>query len=483
MLMLDQTLSGRYRVEQLLGSGGMAQVYRGTDTVLSRPVAIKVLSSDYAGDPAFVERFRREAQAAARLNHPTVVSVFDTGSDDGVHYIVMEFVSGQTLAEVLATEGPLPPERAAWVTARVAEALSFAHEAGLVHRDVKPGNVMLTERGDVKVMDFGIARAAAGPGQDLTETTSILGTAAYLSPEQAEGKPVDPRSDIYSLGVVLYELLTGRAPFTGSTPVAVAYKHVTEEPTPPSAVQPGVPPAVEAIAMRALAKDPAQRYQSAERMRADLEAAAGGASAAAVPIPDTERLDRDRTATLPPVVAPPARRPPSRRRAWPYVLAGLAVAALVALILVGTLSGGGLPTRRGSHGTPSGHASSPPASPSHAATTPATTSPPTSSVQDAVTNLATVLSQGVSSGAISDKAAQDVLHHAGDALKSYQDGKLDDALKNLSDLETKIDEAAQHGDVSAAYAADLKQAVEALAAAMQADPTPSSEITLPGEND
>ncbi|MDP9342611.1 MAG: Stk1 family PASTA domain-containing Ser/Thr kinase [Actinomycetota bacterium] len=481
MLKLDHTLSGRYRVEGLLGSGGMAQVYRGTDTVLSRTVAIKVLSSDYARDPAFVERFRREAQAAARLNHPTVVSVYDSGSDGGVHFIVMEFVAGRTLADVLAAEGPLPPERAAAISARVAEALSFAHEAGLVHRDVKPGNVMITEQGDVKVVDFGIARAASG--QTVTQTTSILGTASYLSPEQAEGKPVDGRSDIYSLGIVLYELLTGRVPFTGSSPVAVAYRHVTEEPVPPSAVRPGVPPALEAITLRALAKDPAQRYQSAELMRSDLEAVAragAAASATAVGEPDTERLDRDRTATLPPVVAPPtqpspAGRPPARRRAWPFVLAAVAVLAIVALIVVGLLGGNGGPIRHASGGSPrpSGgghHPSSPPA-------------PATSSVQDAVVNLANVLSRGVSSGAISDKAAQDVLHHAADAVHDYQEGKLDDALKKLSDLAGKIAQAVQHGDISSAYAGQLTQAVQALATAMQAQPTPSGEITLPGEGD
>jgi serine/threonine protein kinase len=481
MLKLDQTLAGRYRIEELLGTGGMAQVYRGTDTVLSRPVAIKVLSAEYVRDPAFVERFRREAQAAARLNHPAVVSVYDTGSDDGIHFIVMEFVSGRTLADVLAAEGPLPPERAAAITARVAEALSFAHDAGLVHRDVKPANVMVTDRGDVKVMDFGIARAASG--QTITGTTSVLGTASYLSPEQAQGYRVDPRSDVYSLGVVLYELLTGQVPFTGPSAVAVAYKHVSEDPVPPSEIRSGIPPTLEAIAMRAMAKDPSHRYQSAQRMQADLEAVASGAEPRSVAAADTQRLDHERTMALPAATPPPSR--PRRRGAWIVALAAVAVVAIAALILLAFLGNEGLRPRHSTGLSPS-HAPQP-TSPRAVTSPPATSSPSPPppagpSVQGAAGNLAGVLAQGVSAREIRNNQARDLLHRAADAIKAYGDGKLDDALKKLDDLQGKVDEAVQHGDIrSASYAAQLKGAIQALAAAMQAQPTPSGEISIPGE--
>src|SRR6266571_1782594 len=244
-------MSGRYRIEDLLGQGGMAQVYRGNDTVLGRTFAIKFLGPQYARDDAFVQRFRREAQAAARLNHPGVVSVYDTGSDGGVHYIVMEDVAGQ-----------------------VAGALSFAHAAHLVHRDIKPANIMLTPAGEVKVMDFGIARALST--DSLTQTATVLGTASYLSPEQAQGAPVDARSDLYSLGVVLYEMLVGQAPFAGDSPVAVAYKHVREDPVLPTHLVPEVGEDLEAVVMKAMAKNPANRYTTAEEMREDLERAMHG---------------------------------------------------------------------------------------------------------------------------------------------------------------------------------------------------------------
>jgi serine/threonine-protein kinase len=265
----DIVLAGRYELEGELGHGGMATVYRGTDRVLHRPVAVKVLAAHHARDLDFVARFRREAQAAARLNHPNVVAVYDTGEDGDRYFIVMELVDGHTLQEVLRERGPLSPDEAAAIAEQAAAALAAAHAEGIVHRDIKPANIMITPSGDVKVMDFGIARAAT-VGDSITRTTSVLGTASYLSPEQAESRPLDARSDIYSLGVVLYEMLAGRAPFEGETAVSVAYKHVNEQPVPPSRHHPDVPAELEAIALQAMAKDPAHRYQQAEDMRADL---------------------------------------------------------------------------------------------------------------------------------------------------------------------------------------------------------------------
>jgi eukaryotic-like serine/threonine-protein kinase len=277
-----RVLAGRYEIDALLGQGGMARVFRGTDRVLDRTVAIKVLSPQFADDDQFVTRFRREAQAAAGLNHPNIVSVYDTGDQGDVHFIVMEYIEGRTLRDVIRSEGPLLPERAAEIGEAVARALSTAHQAGLVHRDIKPGNIMLTRDGEVKVMDFGIARTSTG--DTLTQTAAVLGTASYLSPEQAQGLTVDARSDLYSLGCVLYEMLTARAPFTGDSPVAIAYKHVKEDPVPPSHLNPDVPPTLDAVVLKCMAKNPANRYETAEELRADLERARRGLPTLATPV-------------------------------------------------------------------------------------------------------------------------------------------------------------------------------------------------------
>ncbi|MGE3621810.1 MAG: Stk1 family PASTA domain-containing Ser/Thr kinase [Acidimicrobiia bacterium] len=286
--MPDQTsrvFNGRYELHRLLGRGGMAEVYLARDQLLDRPVAVKVLFPEHARDPNFVERFRREAQAAANLNHPNIVGVFDWGQSDGTYFIVMEYVDGRSLAEILRTEGPLHPDRAADVIADVAAALGFAHRNGVVHRDVKPGNVLVTPSGQVKVADFGIARAIEShPEDNLTQAGTVMGTATYFSPEQARGSSVDPRSDIYSLGCVLYELLLGRPPFTGDSPVAIAYKHVQEAPTPPRQLSPAVPPAMEAIVLKCLAKNPVNRYPSAEDLRADLRRYREGSRILAEPV-------------------------------------------------------------------------------------------------------------------------------------------------------------------------------------------------------
>jgi serine/threonine protein kinase len=262
---------GRYELYRRIARGGMAEVFLARDQLLDRPVAVKVLFPEYATDPSFVERFRREAQAAANLNQPNVVSVYDWGQEAGTYYIVMEYVEGRSLAEIIRAEGPLHPDRAADIASDIASALSFAHRNGVVHRDIKPGNVLINNAGQVKVTDFGIARAIAGsPADNLTQAGAVMGTATYLSPEQAQGQPADPRSDVYSLSVVLYEMVTAGPPFTGETPVAIAYKHVQEEPVPPSRYNSDVPAELEAICLHGLSKEAANRYESAEAFRGDL---------------------------------------------------------------------------------------------------------------------------------------------------------------------------------------------------------------------
>ncbi|WP_037869768.1 Stk1 family PASTA domain-containing Ser/Thr kinase [Streptomyces sp. SPB074] len=278
-------LGGRYELGHVLGRGGMAEVYLAHDTRLGRTVAVKTLRVDLARDPSFQARFRREAQSAASLNHPAIVAVYDTGEDyvDGVSipYIVMEYVDGSTLRELLHSGRKLLPERSMEMTIGILQALEYSHRAGIVHRDIKPANVMLTRTGQVKVMDFGIARAMGDSGMTMTQTAAVIGTAQYLSPEQAQGETVDARSDLYSTGCLLYELLTVRPPFIGDSPVAVAYQHVREEPQPPSVFDPEITPDMDAIVLKALVKNPDYRYQSADDMRADIEALLDGRPVAA----------------------------------------------------------------------------------------------------------------------------------------------------------------------------------------------------------
>ena len=310
----------------------MAKVFEGTDTVLGRTVAIKVLAPQFADDQSFVERFRREAQAAARIGQQQVVSVFDTGSDDGVHYIVMEYVEGRTLAEFLAGGGRIMPDRAIGIAQDVCRALEAAHAQGVIHRDIKPGNIMMSPRGEVKVADFGIARVTT-TNETLAQTAAILGTASYLSPEQAQGQPVDGRSDIYSLGCVLYEMVTGRPPFLGDTPVAVASKQVLEQPVPPSTLNPDVTPELDAVILRALSKNPANRYQSAEEFRADLDRAQRGLPVEAAPllaVGATQVLDRPDSSQATQVLPGPE---PERRSPWVPIVVTIVLVALLGLLL------------------------------------------------------------------------------------------------------------------------------------------------------
>jgi len=371
-------LGGRYQVGALIGRGGMAEVHAGHDTRLGRTVAIKMLRSDLARDPAFLARFRREAQSAAGLNHPAIVAVYDSGEDEdtdsgggkvALPYIVMEYVEGRTLREILNEATVLEPTEAARVTEGVLDALSYSHRMGIVHRDIKPANVMLTPAGAIKVMDFGIARAIADTAATMTQTKSVIGTAQYLSPEQAQGNHVDARSDLYSTGCLLYELLTGRTPFVGDSPVSIAYQHVGQAPQPPSVYQPGLSADLDAVVLHSLVKDRDARYQDAAQFRSDLAAARSGrpissaargtAAAAALGtaglggdptmamgqtetqpgaqtdttrVAGAHRSPQHNTATLPAIGRDPSEVPPKPHKAT-YALLTLAVIA--ALVLVG----------------------------------------------------------------------------------------------------------------------------------------------------
>jgi eukaryotic-like serine/threonine-protein kinase len=322
-------LGDRYELEGVVGRGGMAEVYRARDIRLDRVVAIKTLRADLARDQTFQARFRREAQSAASLNNPSIVAVYDTGEDLStgvpVPYIVMEYVDGRTVRDLLIEGHRLLPERALEIIAGVLRALEYSHQAGIVHRDIKPGNVMVTRNGDVKVMDFGIARAMSDSQATMTQTAQVIGTAQYLSPEQARGERVDSRSDLYSTGCLMYELLTGRPPFTGDSPVAIAYQHVRENPIPPSRLDPTIPPWADAIILKAMAKPPNERYQTAAEMLADIQRAASGMQVAAMAPPPT-RADyygySDRTQRMGPQTmmgaAPTAAVPPYQQAGYGY---------------------------------------------------------------------------------------------------------------------------------------------------------------------
>jgi serine/threonine-protein kinase len=329
-------LDGRYRVISRLGSGGMADVYLARDTLLGRQVALKLLHHRFSSDQEFVERFRREASSAAGLSHPNVVSVYDRGEWEGTYYIAMEYLPGRSLKAVLREHGPLSPDDAIDITIQILLALRFAHKRGIIHRDIKPHNVILDEEGRAKVTDFGIARAGAS---DMTMTGSIMGTAQYLSPEQAQGYAVSEASDIYAVGVVLYELLTGGVPFEGESAVTIALKQVSVQPTPPSQRNPQVSPALDAVVLRAMAKDPAARFAGADELIAALQQARAGIAPASLPIgngaPQTAPL---LVPPLPPVDGQPedaaAAEADEKRRRAGWIAAGIAVAAIIVAVLL-----------------------------------------------------------------------------------------------------------------------------------------------------
>ena len=345
-------LGDRYDVGQVIGRGGMAEVYEGTDRRLNRRVAIKVLRPDLARDPMFQERFRREAQSAAGLNHPNIVAIYDTGEDligEGANqvsipYIVMEYVDGVTLRHMLNNGPRILPERALEVIAGLLAALDYAHRHGIVHRDIKPANIMINAHGDAKVMDFGIARAMSDAATSVTATSAVMGTAQYLSPEQARGESVDARSDIYSTGCVLYELLTSSPPFNGDSPVSIAYQHVNEAPKLPSSIDPSIPTTLDTIALTALTKSPANRYQTAAEMRFDIERAIAGMPISTRPSVAPVAADLGSTTVIPltsPAVttAVMTHTKPGGRKKWVTVTIATVVSALLLLFVGSQLLG------------------------------------------------------------------------------------------------------------------------------------------------
>lgn len=454
---IPEMLGNRFRIDRLIAEGGMARVYEGTDTVLGRVVAIKVLSASLSQDPSFVARFEREARSVASLNHPNLVGVYDTGSEGDLHYIVMEHVQGSTLDAVIGQEAPMDPERVAEIAVQVCHALAVAHDKGIFHRDIKPGNIMIEPGGRVKVMDFGIAKSST---DSLTQVGAVLGTVKYLAPEQAAGLPIDERVDIYALGCVMYEMLTGRPPISGESLVEIAHKLATEHPPPPSTLNPLVPAHLDRVVMRALAKDPGNRYLNTVAMRLDLEGVlpeagyAGAAVAAAgdAGSPTVVQQAGERTRVL----ERPLERPAGRR--WLLML-GVLLLAGGALILLLNLVGDRTPDLEAGL-SPTPPATTAPPSPSPTPTEsptppPSPTPSPTPSPEptetsdepgparvQAVRNIAGgisgVLNAGLASGEISERAAENVADEVEKVVTQYEKGDVEDALKAVAEARSEV---------------------------------------------
>jgi eukaryotic-like serine/threonine-protein kinase len=488
-------LADRYELGPVLGQGGMARVHQGLDRQLGRRVAIKVLAPPFDRDGEFVERFQREARAAAGLSHPNIVAVFDSGSDDGTHFIVTELVEGETLADRLGRDGPMPPADAVAVSIDIARALAVAHARGLIHRDIKPGNVMLLPDGGVKVVDFGIARAA---GSDtLTHTGVVLGSTAYLSPEQAGGQPVDERADLYSLGCVLYEMLTGQVPFSADTPIATMYRHVNEDAAPPSTIAP-VERELEDVVLRCLEKDPKRRFASAAELESALlavplarggdtmrletvvaaetqpvgrvgAAAAGGAIAAgaagAVAADDAKTepvaaVAADggglRSRQTAPSHAPP-RRFPRVRRPWLIAAGVVAVVALAGVLLAATMNDP-LPTRAAAARDAAREAAQDALPPE---------TPPT--FADAWSGLIAAIGSAQATEDISDHAAEELLKDADELLGAYREGDTDKVGESLQHLDEHLAKAVEEEEISPAAVDAVDSAIIDLGAALQSE--------------
>ena len=464
---LEHALADRYELGPVLGQGGMARVHRGLDRQLRRQVAIKVLAPPFDRDRSFVERFRREARAAAGLSHPNIVSVFDSGSDDGTHFIVTELVEGETLADRLRRDGPMPPAEAVAVAADVTRALAVAHERGLIHRDIKPGNVMLLPDGRVKVVDFGIARAA---GSDtLTNTGVVLGSTAYLSPEQAGGQPVDERADLYALGCVLYEMLTGQVPFSADTLIATMYRHVNEDAPPPSTIAP-VQPELEDVVMRCLEKDPKRRFASASELEAALLAVPLARSG------DTMQLETVGAAETQPVgavasVGGAETQPVARSHARPrwtarghrrWLIAALVVALLIALtgVLVAATNDSS-PTKAAARAA-ARDAAQDPAQDTLPPDTPET-------FATAWSGLVSAIGSAQATEDISDHAADELTKRADELLDAYREGDTDKLGEALNHLEEELAKAVEDEEISPTAADAVDTAIFDLVVALESE--------------
>jgi serine/threonine-protein kinase len=458
MAQVREILAGRYELLAVLGRGGMGVVYRAHDDVLGRVVAIKVLPADRAEDPVFVARFEREARAAAALNHPNIVAVFDSGRDPETRFIVMEYVPGASLAQLLRQRGRLPAGEAVEIAVQIASALSAAHRAGIIHRDIKPGNVMVDERSKVKVLDFGIARAVAATS--LTNAAMVLGSASYMAPEVTLGETADERSDIYSLGCVLYEMLSGRPPFTGELSAAIMHQHNAARPRPLRTLDPTTPAALDALVLQMLAKERNERPRRAEQL-VDLLPASLEDRTAATLVRPTTRATRSTEATR------------ALRRRWAgreRIALAVAVALLLIAVAVGA-SGSSSPTRRAAASKPR-TSTAPRSTPPSASAKARTTATPTT-VAGAAGRLTSLVTADLQSGAIDQQARQQILGALQDILNSYNGGKPSDALHKVNDLTTQLAQLSSHADIKASALPALSAAIASLGSAL-AQGAPSS---------
>lgn len=479
---VHQRLADRYELGEVIGRGGMGTVYRAVDSVLGRPVAVKVLRGSVVDhDPSSVARFEREARAAATLSHPGVVAVYDTGADDASRFIVMELIVGRSLEAILRQDGPLDPDRAVAIAARVADALAAAHGAGIVHRDIKPANVMVASDGTVKVLDFGIARAI--DGTTLTQNAMVLGTAAYMSPEQACGRPADERSDIYSLGCVLYAMLAGHPPFTGDRAAAVLHQHANIA---PRALRDGgnhVPRSLEAIVLQMLEKSPDQRPQSAAQVRDLLSTPTAGPTVTAATAPLRQHAA---TRRLPSSVRLFGRA--ARRRWW--VLAGALAGLIVVVLAIALSSGGGSPhPRAGAHRHASAAKAAATKSRSHQ-TTPATTSATTRSpatthgvkartVSAAAGALTALVTHDVKAGTIDQQAAQQISGGLTSVLTTWEMGNVTNARQQLQTLSQQVTMLEQQGHITSHAAPAITAAITNLGTALGSTTPPKPSNTHP----